>query len=45
MTRSLPRYRQLVISIETLLDIVDLFVVVITTRLKAVEDDGGVWGG
>jgi hypothetical protein len=39
-----PRYRQLVVSIETLLDIESLSVEEVTTRLKAVEDDGVVAG-
>jgi hypothetical protein len=34
-----------VISIETLFDIDDLFMKEITTRLKALKDDGGVTGG
>jgi hypothetical protein len=34
-----PRYRQLIVSIETLLDISTLSVVEVTARLKAVEDD------
>jgi hypothetical protein len=34
-----------VISIETLFDIDDLFMKEITTRLKAIKDDGGVTGG
>jgi hypothetical protein len=39
-----PRYRQLVVSIETLLDVGTLIVEEITSRLKAVEDDGGLTG-
>jgi DNA-binding transcriptional ArsR family regulator len=37
-----PRYRQLVVSIETLLDISTLSVEEVTARLKAIEDDGAV---
>jgi hypothetical protein len=39
-----PRYRQLVVSIESLLDIASLSVEEITTWLKAVEDDEGLTG-
>jgi hypothetical protein len=39
------RYQHFVISIETLFDIDDLFMKEITTRLKALKDDGGVTGG
>jgi hypothetical protein len=39
-----PRYRQLVVSIETLLDIESLSVEEVTARLKAIEDDGVVAG-
>jgi hypothetical protein len=39
-----PRYRQLIVSIETLLDIESLLVEEVTARLKAVEDDGVVAG-
>jgi DnaJ-domain-containing protein 1 len=35
-----PRYRQFVVSIEALLDIMTLSVEEVTARLKAVEDDG-----
>jgi hypothetical protein len=35
------RYKQLVLSIETLLDVSTLSVEEVTGRLKAVEDDGG----
>ena len=34
-----PRYKQLVVSIETLLDIDTLFVEEVTGRLKAATDD------
>jgi uncharacterized membrane protein YgcG len=37
-----PRYRQLVVSIETMLDISTLLVEEVTARLKAVEADGVV---
>jgi hypothetical protein len=36
-----PRYKQLVLSIETLLDVSTLSIEEVTGRLKAVEDDGG----
>jgi hypothetical protein len=39
-----PRYRQLVVSIETLLDVRTLSVEEITSRLKAIKDDGGLTG-
>jgi hypothetical protein len=39
-----PRYRQLIVSIETLLDIESLSVEEVTARLKTVEDDGVVAG-
>jgi hypothetical protein len=39
-----PRYRQLIVSIETLLDIESLSVEEVMARLKAVEDDGVVAG-
>jgi hypothetical protein len=39
-----PRYRQLVVSIETLLDVGTLSVEEITSRLKAIKDDGGLAG-
>jgi hypothetical protein len=39
-----PRYHQLVVSIETLLDIESLSVEEVTAQLKAVEDDGVVAG-
>jgi hypothetical protein len=42
------RYRQLVVSIETLLDISTLLVEEVTTRLKAIKNDGvtiGNWDG
>jgi hypothetical protein len=35
------RYKQLVLSIETLLDVSTLSIEEVTGRLKAVEDDGG----
>jgi hypothetical protein len=38
------RYRQLVVSIETLLDITSLSVEEITARLKAIKDDEGLTG-
>jgi hypothetical protein len=39
-----PRYRQLIVSIETLLDVTTLSVEEITSRLKVVEDDSGLSG-
>jgi hypothetical protein len=37
-----PRYLQLIVSIETLLDVMTLSVEEITSQLKVVEDDGGL---
>jgi hypothetical protein len=36
-----PRYKQLVLSTETLLDVSTLSIEEVTCRLKVVEDDGG----
>jgi hypothetical protein len=36
-----PRYKQLVLSIETLLDVSTLLIKEVTGQLKVAEDDGG----